>query len=173
MWWRAIAPAEDLVIRRARTLDAGALARIQVDSWRESYRGIVPQSYLDGLSYAAHERQWRRSLSARGWAFIAVWRGQLVGLASGGRCRSLKGFGGELYVLYLLRGYQSRGVGRALFDAVHLELARRGFGDMLVWVLAENPARGFYEHLGGDPVGEASCVIGGVKLKEVAYGWRG
>ncbi len=171
MWWRTFASAEDLTVRRARGLDAPALARVQVDSWRESYRGIIPQAYLDGLSYDAHERQWRRTLGARGWGFLAIWQGQIVGLASGGRCRSVKGFSGELYVLYLLRAYQGRGIGRALFDAVHHELARRGHGDILVWVLADNPARGFYERLGGEPAGEASCVIGGARLREVAYGW--
>ena len=32
-----------LVIRRARPGDAAALARVQVQSWREAYRGIIPQ----------------------------------------------------------------------------------------------------------------------------------
>lgn len=173
MSWRAIAPTEDLVIRRARSLDSAALAQIQVDSWRESYVGIIPQRHLDNLSYAAHERQWRKTFSSRGWAFLAVWQGQLVGLASGGRCRSVKGFDGEIYVLYLLRAYHDRGIGRALFDSAHLELARLGFADVIVRVLADNPARGFYEHLGGELVGEAFCMLGGVKLKEVAYAWRG
>ena len=65
-----------------------------------------------------------------------------------------------------------RGVGRALFDATYFELARRGHPDMLVWVLATNPARRFYEHLGGEPAGENFCDIGGARLKEVGYGWR-
>jgi GNAT superfamily N-acetyltransferase len=172
MAW-SLAPCRDLVIRRARTIDAAALARVQVDSWREAYPGLVPQSYLDSLSYEAHERHWRRRLGNRGWAFLAVYAGQIVGIASGGRCRSLEGFAGELFVLYLLRSYQGQGIGRALFDAVHHELALRGYGDLLVWVLANNaPARGFYEHLGGVLVGEGSCLIGGTRLKEAAYGWR-
>jgi GNAT superfamily N-acetyltransferase len=172
MWWRAIASAEDLVIRRARSLDAEALAMLQVDCWRESYTGIIPQPYLDGLSYAAHEREWRRRLGSRGWAFLAVWQSQIVGFASGGRCRSVKGFGGELYLLYILRQFQGRGIGRALFDAAHLELARRGYADMLVWVLADNPARRFYEHLGGEPTAESSCALGGTRLQQIAYAWR-
>ncbi|SNB54619.1 Ribosomal protein S18 acetylase RimI [Arboricoccus pini] len=169
--WRATAPTSDLVIRRARALDAAALAQVQVQSWRETYNGLMPQNFLDGLSVTAHERQWRRSLGARGWAFIAVWQGQIVGLASGGRCRASKIFSGELYVLYLLRSVQGRGIGRALFDATHFELARRGYADMMITVLADNPARGFYEHLGGELVGETQCMIGGTTLREVAYGW--
>ena len=50
-----------LVIRRARPVDAAEIARVQVQSWRETYAGIIPQPYLDQLSVPAHERQWRQN----------------------------------------------------------------------------------------------------------------
>ncbi len=43
---------------------------------------------------------------------------------------------------------------------------------MLVWVLADNPMRRFYEALGGRLLREKKVEIGGVALDEVAYGWR-
>jgi hypothetical protein len=44
---------------------------------------------------------------------------------------------------------------------------------MLLWVFADNqPARGFYESLGGIPVAEDGFELGGAWLVEVAYGWR-
>ncbi len=43
---------------------------------------------------------------------------------------------------------------------------------MLVWVLEQNPARGFYEHLGGVDLRAKPIQIGGKDLVEVAYGWR-
>ncbi len=42
---------------------------------------------------------------------------------------------------------------------------------MLVWVLAENPARRFYEKLGGKLVTTGSYSIQSVELAQVAYGW--
>lgn len=161
-----------LVIRRAQSGDVAGIAQVHVQSWRESYRGIIRQSYLDGLSLPAHERQWRRSLGDGGWAFVAEWRQELVGFASGGLSRTRKDVSGELYVLYVLKSVQGRGIGRALFDACHLELARCGHHGVLVWVLADNPARGFYEHLGGEPAGESMVDIAGTRLPEVAYMWR-
>jgi len=163
----------DVTIRRARPSDAAALARVQVDSWRETYRGMLPENHLAALSYAGHERLWRRTLAGPSATFLAVIGGQIVGLASGGRCRSHQAFSGELHLLYVLRSAQGRGAGRALFDAVHYALAVAGLPDLVVWVLAANrPARAFYEHLGLRPVGEGSSLLGGVRLKEVAYGWR-
>ena len=43
---------------------------------------------------------------------------------------------------------------------------------MLLWVLAENPSRGFYEALGGAEVRQQTITIGGRELVEIAYGWR-
>jgi hypothetical protein len=43
---------------------------------------------------------------------------------------------------------------------------------MLVWTLAANPFRFFYERLGGQRVLERTIEIGGQSLAEVAYGWR-
>jgi GNAT superfamily N-acetyltransferase len=164
---------EALGIRSARPADAAVLARVYVDSWRETYRGVIPQDYLEGMSYATHERRWRQTLAAGGWGFVAELDNRVVGFASGGRCRSLGRWSGELFVLYVLSAWQGRGIGRALFDATHFELARRGHPDMLVWVLAENRACRFYEHLGGVASGQNTCEVGTARLVEVAYGWPG
>jgi hypothetical protein len=43
---------------------------------------------------------------------------------------------------------------------------------MLVWVLADNPSRRFYEALGGAPVRTQHIEFGGTLLEEIAYGWR-
>ena len=162
-----------LVIRRAGPADVGPIARVHVQSWREAYRGIVPQPYLDLLSMPAHERQWRRSFADGGWAFVAEWeRRGVVGFASGGLTRGRRDISGELYVLYVLNACHRRGIGRALFDACHYELARCGHRGLLVRVLADNPARRFYERLGGDQAGEGSVAIAGTRLREVTYTWR-
>jgi GNAT superfamily N-acetyltransferase len=161
-----------LVIRRAGPADAAAIARVYVDSWRESYQEQLPASYLAGLSYDAFERHWRRTFAARGWAFVAAVGDEIVGIASGGRARRQNLAGGEIYVLYVLRRHQGRGVGRSLFDACHFELARRGHSGTLVWVLTTNRARAFYERLGGELVAEGSLEMAGTRLREVGYLWR-
>jgi hypothetical protein len=43
---------------------------------------------------------------------------------------------------------------------------------MLVWTIAANLYRSFYEKLGGQQVGEKEANIGGTKLKEISYGWQ-
>lgn len=43
---------------------------------------------------------------------------------------------------------------------------------MMVWVLAENSSRRFYEALGAKYATEKVIDLGGKSLVEVAYGWR-
>ena len=102
----------------------------------------MPDAYLEQLSVAAHERQWRRSFAAGTWAFVAEWEQRVVGFASGGLSRARRDISGELYLLYVLRASHRHGIGRALFDACHYELARCGHRGMLVWVLADKPPGG-------------------------------
>jgi GNAT superfamily N-acetyltransferase len=161
-----------LVIRRAGPADAAAIARVYVDSWRQAYQGQLPASYLDKLDYAAFERHWRQTFAARGWAFVAAESDEVVGIASGGRARRQNLASGEIYVLYVLAERHGQGIGRGLFDACHFELAKRGHVGTLIWVLASNPARSFYEHLGGKRVAENMLTIGGTQVREVGYLWR-
>jgi FR47-like protein len=56
--------------------------------------------------------------------------------------------------------------------AVVSQLIQLGFTSLLIWVLAENPSRRFYEALGGHQVREKVGTTAGVQLMEVAYGWR-
>jgi hypothetical protein len=41
----------------------------------------------------------------------------------------------------------------------------------MLWTLAVNPYRGFFEALGGQVANEETIEIGGSRLVQVAYGW--
>jgi ribosomal protein S18 acetylase RimI-like enzyme len=161
------------MIRRARAADAAAIARVHVDSWRAAYRGIVPDSYLDGLSYGERERRWSGQLAAGASStHVAETEAGIVGFATGGDTAS-DGLDsdGELYAIYLLPAAWRHGLGRALFAAVVADLDARECVSLGVWVLRDNVACRFYESLGGTPVAEAAHEIGGVLLPKVAYHW--
>lgn len=99
--------------------------------------------------------------------------GTIVGFVSGGRERSGDTtYTGELYAIYLLEPFQGQGIGRQLTVALVRSLIEAGIPSLLLWVLAENPSRRFYEALGGQPVYEKMVTIGGTPLLEVGYGWR-
>jgi ribosomal protein S18 acetylase RimI-like enzyme len=166
------------VIRRARPADAAGIGRVYVESWRTTYPGLIPDDYLVGLSAEVLTARWHRQLVSGpdgDGVFVAVDGGSrgVVGFVTCGAQRSrLAGYEGEVYTLYLLDEVQGRGLGRRLMAAAAAELLGRGFASGLVWVLRDNPARWFYERLGGERLAEQTICLAHELLPEVAYGWR-
>jgi GNAT superfamily N-acetyltransferase len=166
----------DLRVREALLDDAAGIARVHVESWRATYRGIVPDQVLAELSYGAGEDYWRRVLTRvtdRDFVYLAEdEQARIVGFAFGGPERTGDSvYTGELHAIYLLPDYQRQGLGRCLTLAVVDRLEQLGLRSLLVWVLADNPSRRFYEALGGQSVRAQQVEIGGAQLEEVAYGW--
>jgi GNAT superfamily N-acetyltransferase len=168
-----------MIIRDARATDAVGMARVNVESWKSAYAGVVPQDYLDSVSFEQRVSTWQARLSdpskiMPGWFYIVAEEDKaIIGLAGGGPERSgSKTYTGEIGAIYLLKSHQGRGVGHQLITAVALRLKKQGHNSMLVWVLRENPYRAFYEALGGKQFAQRQINIGGADLIEVAYGWR-
>ena len=163
-------------IRQAISSDASAIARVHVDSWRTTYEGIVPESYLASLSYEERAARWKRTLeNPEGFfVFVAEVSKEIVGFVSGGRDRSNdQEYTGELRAIYILDPYRRKGIGKQLVSAVVRKLQEQGHSSMLVWVLAQNPHRRFYEEkLGGEFLRSKPIEIGGAKYEEFAYGWK-
>jgi ribosomal protein S18 acetylase RimI-like enzyme len=163
-------------VREATLGDALAIAKVQVGTWKTAYMEIVPDGYLEGLSIQRGEEHWLEWLQERagnGGVFVAVEDDRVVGFASCGTERTGDPvFRGEVYAIYVLPESQRRGVGRLLMASAAVHLKDKGFRSMLLWVLRDNPSRGFYERLGGERLREQEIEIGGKKLIEVAYGWR-
>ena len=80
-------------------------------------------------------------------------------------------YDGEVYTLYVLPDHQGAGNGRRLLGALFSALSAAGCRSALVWVLAENPARFFYEAMGGTLIATREEPFHGVVLSECAYGW--
>jgi ribosomal protein S18 acetylase RimI-like enzyme len=164
-------------IREARIDDAGAIARVHVDAWRTTYPGIVPADYLASLSYQHHEEKWQQGLTAPEYGefthVVEDDRREIFGFATGGPERSGKlEYRGELHAVYLAAGHRRRGIGRSLVRTVAERLVQLKFDSIMVWVLADNPSRAFYEALGGEKFFETVVEIGGARMVEVTYGWK-
>lgn len=167
----------DVTIREARPEDADAIARVQVETWHTTFRGVLPGEYLSGIKFEKRAPVWAEKLSDESrteFVYVAETAGgRVVGFASGGPEREGDAeFDGELYAIYVLEDFQRRGAGRRLTRAVVERLAALGFGSMLLWALEVNAAgRGFYEGLDGRLVRRGELARGGPTLPVVAYGW--
>ncbi len=167
-------------IRPACCDDTAAMARVRVDAWKVSFRNIVPDWYLDLLSYEVTERQWHKNLweEKGGQAFVVENElGEVVGTAICGPARDegdeelLKDYKGEIYVMYMLPTFQRQGAGRVLMHACAHALSESGLTPFFLWTFEDCPARQFYNTLGGIRMAEKEVEYGGKRLMEVCYGW--
>jgi ribosomal protein S18 acetylase RimI-like enzyme len=164
-------------LRPAKVADARAIARIHVETWRNTYAGILPDSTLVGMTVDGKAAAWRRSLSmapkAEAVLVAEAPADGLVGFASAGRNREpVLPFAGEVHTLYVLPDWQNQGIGRKLLEGCFARLGEQGLSSAVVWVLSENPARFFYERMGGKRAGERDEHLWGALVHEVAYGWK-
>ena len=149
--------------------DLFAVSRVYEESWREAYRGLLPQEYLNSIPLG----KWVPYLEQAGRESLLLLEGEkIVGTASccASRTPELAGWG-EIVSLYLLPEYWGNGWGKALLSAAVKQLESMGYRDLFLWVLEGNQrARAFYERMGFHPSGAyTEDEIGGVPVREIQY----
>ena len=104
---RCIGWVQAMILRAAHPTDAAAIAKVHINSWRTTYKGIVPDDFLATLSYEQRTPWWRNILlqpAPTSFVYVAEDpHGQVIGFASGGPERGGDpDYAGELYAIYLL-----------------------------------------------------------------------
>ncbi len=164
-------------IRRAVTSDAQGIAQVQVTTWRDTYAGVLPARYLVGMSLTRIGARWRAVLSHPNPvspAYVAEdERGEIVAYGTCGprRTNRLSAAEGEFYEIYVTPGAQGGSLGRGLIGIMAENFVARQVGSALVWVLKDNPARWFYQRLGGRLCAEESIRFAGTPLVQLAFVW--
>jgi len=170
-----------LDIRLARQDDAADVAQVYIDSWHDTYPGVLPGALLRAMTPKGQTARWlaairaqaRERTSARERVLVADSRHGIVGMTSFGPARdSSLGFDGEVYTLYVDPAYFGMGVGRALLKGAFGSLSQDGMSACVIWAHAKNHARFFYEAMGGRLVAERSARLMGEICPEAAFGWK-
>jgi len=162
--------------RPALAADAGDIARVYITSWRDAYRGLVPDASLDGMSLGRELASWRRNIEISGGRVLVLARPTVgvIGFLSWGpeRAEGRRGGRAEIFTLYLQPRYQRRGGGRRLMAGAAEAMRADGYDRARLWVLAENlRARRFYEAMGGRAASGRSTTVGGARLALAGYEW--
>lgn len=131
---------ESADVRTAVLADAVAIAGFQTECWREAYRGVVPQEYLDRVGAAEREARWHERLTtgAREIA-LAEWDTSVVGVVSWTATGTQKIAAVELASLYVATAHRGTGLASTLLRAAI------GTKPAHLWVFEDNPrAHAFY-----------------------------
>lgn len=160
-------------IRPSKSSDARAMARIYVQTWRDTYLSLIPFGFLFDMSVSRQEADFHSELGSRGIiSFVAEQEGRVVGFVTGGEERHKNGiYGGEIYTLYVLKSFQRQGIGGKLVSALVRQFNRIGMYSMIVRVLKLNPYRRFYRKINGTYLKTERLPFAGEIMEVEAYGW--
>lgn len=163
-----------MIIRRATISDAPGIAKVHVDSWRTTYKGIIPQSFLDGLSYEQRTKLWENNISDKpSMIFVTENEGEIIGFVTGGKRNTNEEAGAsDLTSIYLLEEWQGKRVGKKLLNQIMNVFLEQGYQKIYVEVLAENKTRQFYQYYGAEYVKTVQLNIAGKILNEEIYVWN-
>ena len=151
------------------------VADIHHHGWTDSYRGLLPDPYLDSLDPDACLDRWISGLldGTPLSVLVAELNGRVVGFASAGPSADPDAeAAGEIWDLWVSENHRGHGVGRELLDEALDQLAVRHRA-ALVWVLAANtPGRTFYARAGAvhDGLTRTTPVVGG-SMTDARYLW--
>lgn len=161
-------------IRKATIEDTKGIAIVQVDTWETTYRGTVPDEFLEQMTYESRELKWKEIITNQFVYVAETSDGQIIGYSNGSIERSGKypKYNGELYAIYILKSYQRIGIGRELLKSIVKEFMNTNIISMSVLVMENNDSRSFYESLGGLKIGRDKLEISGKEFNLIVYGWE-
>ncbi len=165
---------DEILIRVARPGDAHRIARLDVETWRAAYAGILATPFLVGLSARRREVGWSAVIERepRDVRVAVDSEGSIRGFGSCGRSRAGAAYAGEVFTLYVAPDWQNHGIGRLLLLALFERLVAQGCASAIIWVLRDNPGRFFYQRLGGRVVQHKMFAVGGKRVEAEGYAWQ-
>ncbi len=143
---------QSITYRTATVADVDRIAALHARSWQETYRGIMPNDFLDDEVEDERLEVWQERFAEQPpnrQIIVAEDREQLVGFAC--VCRgSDPVYGALLDNLHVASTYKGRGIGRRLIKrAAGWVQQREPASPFYLWVYEQNhPARAFYDSLG-------------------------
>lgn len=138
------------MIRKAKNNDIETISKIYIDSRRKTYKNILPDDYLNSLTYGQAEKKWTEYLeNDNNIIFVHLDdNGTITSLAASKPYRHLKNC---LYLdsLHVSPEFQSKGVGKSLILKTAVFALENGYDSMTISILKGNDRAGkIYQYLG-------------------------
>jgi GNAT superfamily N-acetyltransferase len=165
-----------VTISDATPADASAIGTLHASSWCSTYRGILPDAFLDGPVLADRQEQWENRFRLPRPDQIVLKAVDDLAVC-GFACAFLDAdatWGALLDNLHVLPGHTGQGIGQRLFDAVFSRIREARPGRPVhLWVIEANAgARRFYDRNSGRVVEQQELEIRpGLRVLSVRYAW--
>ena len=135
-------------VRPAIPTDAKAVKAVHYYAYQISYRGYLPDDYLNGLVFdeATITRTAQKIRETE--YYVAEKNEKVIGFAN--LCYPEEKTV-EVQTLYVHPNFQKQGAGSALLDEICKIKKNAGYRKVVLWTIKDGPSLGFYEKKGFQP----------------------
>jgi ribosomal protein S18 acetylase RimI-like enzyme len=162
------------IIRQATLADAESIGNLHALSWLNTYRGILPDSYLDKDVINDRKSYWKEklpTLTAKDFVLVAEVNKTIVGF---GAVLDKRELGYEAFIdnLHVSPERKGQGIGGMLLEKIFHTLISSGKKSVYLWVLkGNNAAEKFYLSKNARIADTGTCVIGGATIGQTRFVW--
>ncbi len=153
-------------IEKPKKEDANEIAKLVIDSWQTTYKGLIDDNYLNSLKIENAKKRWKEEIVENNNILIYKEDNKILGVIKYDESESEKE-NGEVFVLYVKPKEKRKGIGTKLFNTAKQELLKCGYKDMIVWCLDGNMiGENFYLKSGGCKKEKRLFNINGINVCE-------
>ena len=135
-----------ITIRKALPEDDYDYADCVISCWQTAYKGIVSDDFLNSMLIEREQlaERFRKNLTNTDLeTYCVIFENKMIGFLV------IHKNDGEIWAIYLIEEFRSKGYGKEMLDFAISELKRIGHKKISLWVFEENNrARQFYEKNG-------------------------
>ncbi|MDD2839712.1 MAG: GNAT family N-acetyltransferase [Rickettsiales bacterium] len=137
----------NVIVRLAKIEEARVISEINMNTWKGSYRGYIPNDVLDTRNITENMLQNRLDDISNKNIFVAEVDKKIIGYTSIKRHTKMEV---EIGSFYILPEYQRLGIGGILLKEVLINLKNNGYKKVIVWTMKNfEKSNNFYKKYGG------------------------
>lgn len=155
------------MVRNAREEDAVSIVYINTNGWKNTYKNIFPDSFLDKLDPYDKTSVEKCINKINEYLVYTNDNNEVLGFARYGLNK--KGYSdnyGEVYALYVDDKYKGKKIGTKLVNYI---LKNMKYKYLLISTIKENSANIFYKKIGGKKISECNFTLDGKDYVENLY----
>lgn len=136
---------DSIIIRQATPNDARAIKQIHNAAYQISFRGYLPDEYLDTLTIDENIIQRTQKYLTQTECYVALAQNNVIGFMY--VCYPEEGTF-EIQALYIHPAYQKQGAGTALIQNLWQIKTKEKYKKCVVWTMKFGPSLPFYKKMG-------------------------
>ena len=161
-----------MIIRDAVYDDIDKIAKLYISNWKETYKGLLPEDYLNSLTKEYAVEKWNKYLKNKNHIFVAYEGNEFLGFVASKKDDNEEGYW-YLDSLHITKNSRGKGIGTKLIYKVGKYALTNGYQCMSICIVKGNDsAKSIYKKLGAVHYKYFIDDFGGVKSNSEKLIWE-